>query len=176
MNNKLLPDKNASVDDLIKKINDTVGEKFQILDKEDNVKKWTGIPNLLLLDEVAQKRLLAFVEYMDSLLIPIEDKVMIIVSLSGLMEFANIKLYDYDDGSLYTMADFYKNSTIDEIRKSISLISNRDLLLAVREKVLDIKDRKNILSNIEKKYINDKIEVTAFIEKVIKELKEINFE
>ena len=176
MDNKLLDTNNASVEELIKKINEIVGKKFEILDEKDDIEKWNGITKLLELDEVAQRRLLAFVDFMDSLLIPIEDKAMIIVSLSGLMEFANIKLYDYDDGNLYTMADYYQNSSIEDIRKTISLIGNSKLLLAVRKKFLDLGVRKKILSNIEKKYFSVKIDntnsemVSNFINEEIKEL------
>lgn len=175
MKDKLLV-KNTNLEKLIKKINDVVGKKFEILDEKDDIEKWNGIPKLLLLDDVAQKRLLSFVEYMDSLSVSIEDKAMIVISLSGLIEFANVKLYDYDDGSLFTMADYYQNSSIEHITKTISLIGNNDLLLAVRKKTLELDTRKNILLNIEKKYISDKIDsakkesVSSFITDMIKEL------
>lgn len=175
MKDKLLVNK-TNLEKLIKKINDIVGNKFEILDEKDDIEKWNGVPKLLLLDDVAQKRLLSFVEYMDNLTVSIEEKAMIVVSLSGLLEFANIKLYDYDDGSLFTMADYYQNSSIEHINKTISLIGNKDLLLAVRKKTLELDTRKNILLNIEKKYISDKIDstkkedVSNFIDKIVNEL------
>lgn len=148
MEKLLETDKAVSVEMLVNRINELIGEKFTILDEQDDIQKWNGIPKLLMLDEVAGKRLLSFIEYMDSLLIPIEDKAIIVVSLSGLMEFANIKLYDYDDGSLYTMADYYQNSSIAEIKNTISIVGNKELLNAVRCKTLDLDLRKKILLDV----------------------------
>ena len=140
--------KEVSIEMLVSRINELIGEKFSILDEQDDIQKWNGVPKLMMLDEVAQKRFLSFVEYMDSLLIPIEDKAIIIVSLSGLMEFANVKLYEYDDGSLYTMADFYQNSSIEEIRNTIAVVGNKDILRVVRGKTLDLDMRKKMLNDI----------------------------
>lgn len=178
MDNKLLQASKASVEELVNRINEIVGNKFEILDEKDDIEKWNSVPKLLLLDEVAQKRLISFVEFMDCLTIPIETKSIIIISLAGLMEFANIKLYDYDDGNLYTIADYYQNSSIDDIKKTISIIGNQELLLAVRKKTLDLDVRKELLFNIEKKFFDDKIDannlkqVSAFIQSMIKELEE----
>ena len=181
MDNKLLETNNSSVEDLVKKINEVVGKEFEILDEKDDIEKWNSVPKLLLFDEVAQKRFISFVDFMDGLTLPIETKAMIIVSLVGLMEFANIKLYDYDDGSLYKMADYYQNSSIDDIKKTIAIIGNKELLLAVRKKTLDLDVRKNVLLDIEKKFIDDKIDATkkknvsSFVNKIIKELEEKDY-
>ena len=178
---KLLTVNNASVEELVKRINEIVGEKFEILDEKDDIEKWNSVPKLLLLDDVAQKRLLSFIEFLDSIPGPIETKAIIIVSLAGLMEFANIKLYNYDDGSLYTMADYYQNSSIEDIRKTISIIGNNDLLQAVRRKTLELNIRNKILLGIEKRCFNDKIDTTnlnlvsEFISKIIKELEEKDY-
>ena len=174
MNGKLLENNNTSVENLAEKINEIVNNKFDILEKKDDIEKWNTIPNLLLLDDVAQKRLLSFIEFMDSLNTPVEDKAMLIISLSGVLEFGNIKLYDYDDGNLYTIADFYKDRTIEDIKKTISLIGNKDVLLTVRRKTLDLEIRKKLLINIEKSFLSAKIssanQITNFSKKVIKEL------
>lgn len=181
MDNKLLQNNNDSVEELVKRINEVIGKKFEILDEKDDIEKWNAIPKLLLLDEVAKKRLISFVEFMDGLTLSIETKSIIIVSLVGLMEFVNIKLYDYDDGSLYTMADYYQNSSIDNIKKTISFIGNKEMLLAVRKKTLDLDVRKKVLLDIEKKFFDDKIDATkkknidTFISNIIKELDEKDY-
>lgn len=181
MGEKLLEVNNTSVEELVKRINDIVGEKFEILDEKDDIEKWNAIPKLLLLDEVAQKRLLSFVNFVDTVSISLEDKAMIIVSLVGLMEFANIKLYDYDDGNLFTMADYYQNSSIEDIKRTIFIIGNHDLLLAVRRKTLELDIRKKILLSIVKRCINDKIDtdnlnlVSEFVLKIIKEIEEKDY-
>lgn len=181
MEEKLLENSNTSVDELVKRINDIVGKKFEILDEKDDIEKWNVVPKLLLLDDVAQKRLLSFIDFMDSISTPIETKAIMIVSLAGLLEFANIKLYDYDDGSLYTMADYYQNSSIEDIKNTISLIGNKDVLFAVRKKTLDLDVRNKILLGIEKRCFNDKIDTanskatSKFIQEMLKELEEKDY-
>ena len=148
MDRLLVNGKDTSIENLVSKINEIVGKKFAILDEKDDIEKWNGIPRLMMLDEIAQKRFISFVDYMDSLLIPIEDKAMLVVSLSGIMQFTNIKLYDYDDGNLFTMADFYQNSSIEDITNTIQIISNINLLNTVRTKTLDLEERTKILLNV----------------------------
>ena len=55
--------KEPSIELLVNRINELIGEKFSILDEQDDIEKWNGIPRLLMLDEVAQKRLLSFIDY-----------------------------------------------------------------------------------------------------------------
>lgn len=175
---RLLENNNNSVELLIKKINDIVDQNFSILTGKDDIEKWNLLPDLLLLDEVAQKRLLSFIELVDSLSVSIEEKATIIISLSGLLKFGNIKLYDYDDGSLYTLAQFYQHKNKEDITKTISVIGNKELLLSIRKKTLDLEIRKKILLDIEKSFISVKIDsanskqVTEFINSTIKELEE----
>ena len=63
MNGKLLESSNTNIETLAEKINEVVNQKFEILEKKDDIEKWNTVPNLLLLDEVAQKRLLSFIEF-----------------------------------------------------------------------------------------------------------------
>jgi len=177
MKEKLLEvGKDYSVEKLVEKINKTVEEKFEIIMGTDDVEKWNGIPKFLLLSEEGQKRLLKFVDYMDELSVEIEDKVLIIISLSGIMETENVNLNDYDDGSLFTLAQYYQKRSMEDINKTMVLIGNNDLLLAVRKKTLELDVRQKILSNIEKRFFDGKIdnsnlnEVSNFIEQVINEL------
>lgn len=178
MSEKLLENNDTSIELLIKKINDIVDKNFKILSGKDDIEKWNQLPNLLLLDEVAQKRLSSFIELVDSLNVSIEEKATIIISLSGLLEFEKIKLYDYDDGSLYALSQHYQNISKKDINKTISVIGNKELLLAVRKKTLDLEIRKKVLLDIEKSFISAKIDnanseqVTKFINNTIKELKE----
>lgn len=177
MEERLLePSGNVSVKKLIDRINDIVGKKFEILDEKDDIEKWNGIPKLLLLDDERQKILLNFLEYMDGLLVSIEDKAMYIVSLSALIEFGKIDLNNYDEGSLFTMADYYQNSSIVDIKNTLPVIKDQNLLLAVRKKTLDLEIRKKILSDIVNTFINNKINVNnknqfnKFINDKIKEI------
>jgi len=158
--------KEPTIEMLVNRINELIGEKFSILDEQDDIEKWNGIPKLMMLDEVASKRLLSFIEYMDSLLIPIEDKAIIVVSLSGLMEFANVKLYDYDDGSLYTLADYYQNSSIEEIKNTIAVVGNKDVLRIVRGKTLDLDMRKKMLDDIVAK-AKEASDINQYIQEII---------
>ena len=160
MGKRILEDK-MTVEAVINKVNEIVKEKFSILDEDDDdLQKWTAIPRLLLLDEVAQKRFMSFVEYLDSSELPIEEKTMILISIAGLMEYGNVKLYDYDDGNLYLLADFYQDRSFDLMTKSINIIKEKNLLLEVRKRTLDSEARKKILSSIEKSIFDDKIDTT----------------
>ena len=177
MKEKLLDySKDNSVESVIEKINNVVKNEFSVLKLNDDIEKWNSIPKLLMLDDVAQKRLMSFIEFMDSLDIEIEKKLINFISLSSILEISNIKLYDYDNGNLFTLADYYKNRTIVDIKNTISIISNKELLLAVRTKTLDLDDRIKILLSIEKKLINDKIDtanldsVSEFITNIVNEI------
>ncbi len=141
-------EKNTNMEQLVAQINKIIDEKFSILDEKDDIEKWNGIPKLLLLEEPVQKKFLEFVDFMDSLLVPIEDKVIYVVSLSGLMEFGGVNLEKYDVGSLFMMADYYQNSTITEIKNTIIIAGNLELLTAIRLKTLDLEARKKILRKI----------------------------
>jgi len=173
--------KNHTVEELVTKINEVVGNKFTILNEENDIEKWNTVPKLLLLNENQQNKLLSFVDFTDSLLSPIEEKAMYIISLSGLIEHGKIDIEDYDDGSLLTMADYYQHTNIEDIIKTIKIVGNKDVLLAVRKKVLDQETRKQILLNIANRALNDKIdttnkkEVTKFIEIIINELEATDY-
>lgn len=181
MEERLLEANNADIKKLVKRINEIIDKKFDILSKDDDIEKWNSVPKLLLLNDVGQKRLLSFLEYMDSLFTPTTEKTKIIISLSGLMEFANIKLYDYDDGSLYTMADYYKDTKIKNIQETILIAGNKDLLLAVRKKTLDLDIRRRILSEVVDKAVKEKIvskkidKLDEFINNAINELNEKDY-
>ena len=79
------------------------------------------------------------------------------------------------------MACHYMNSSISDIKRTIPIIGNRSLLLAVRAKSLGLNDRKKILYSIEKKCVDDKIDTTnldivsSFIQEVLKELETNNY-
>lgn len=177
MEEKLLGlDGDMSIKKIIDKINYIISMNFSILSKQDDIEKWNGLPKLLTLNNDIQQALVRYVIYIDNLLISVEDKAMYIISLSSLIEFGNIDINIYDDGSLFTMADYYKDSSISDIKNTIPLLKNPTLLLAVREKTLDLKDRKKILLNITNKFINDKIDsnninqYNEFINNIIKML------
>lgn len=160
----LWPNGDISVKKLVDRINEIIGNSFNILGQGDSIEKWNGIPKLLALDEDRQKILLKFVEYVDNLLMPIENKVMYIVSLSSLIEFGNIDIVLYDEGSLFILADYYKDSTINDIKETLFLVKNPTLLLTVREKTLDIEMRKKILLDVVNSFISGKIDRTDAIQ------------
>ena len=173
--------RNNTMDELVKKINEIVGEKFAILDEQNDIEKWNTVPKLLLLDETKQKIVLDLAEFLDSLLVSNGDKAMYIISLSGLIEFGKISIEDYEIGSLFTLADYYQNSSIEEIKNTISVISNKELLSTVREKTLDLEIRRKLLLDIANRAINDKINtankkaLANFISETIKELSEKDY-
>jgi hypothetical protein len=175
MEERLLDEfKKVSVEELVNRINEIVRDKFSILDEENDIEKWNRVPKLLLLSSDKKKQVLSFVEFMDSLLIPVTEKAMYVISLCGLLEYGNLNMEEYDDGSLFTLASFYENSTIDEIKNTIAIVGNKDLLLAVRKKTLDIDTRNKILSevitdmNTKKITVNNNKDFSKFMEDTIK--------
>lgn len=177
MEERLL-NRRLSVDEAIEKVNEKVNERFDLLDKNDNdVEKWASLPKLVLLDEVAKKRIVAFIEYMDTSYISIDEKCRILISLSGLIENGKIKLYDYENGSLYLLADHYQDSTYVDMDKTIILYKTEDILIATRNKTLDENIRLKILLSVEKSYLSAKIDnVSKFIKEEIKKIEEMNIE
>lgn len=148
--------KTYNMEQLVTRINEIIGEKFTILDERDDIEKWNGIPKLLMLEETTQNKVLEFVEFIDSLLVPIEEKTIYIVSLSGLIEFGKISLDQYDLGSLFTMADYYQNSSIQEIKNTLILVGNPELLKAIRCKTLELDTRKEILRRVVNRFFETK--------------------
>lgn len=182
MEERILPlEEEISIERLVTRVNEIVGDKFAILDKKDDIEKWNGVPKLLLLNDKYQKRILEFVEFMDSLLIPVEEKAMYIVSLSGLIEFCKLKIENYDNGSLFTMADYYQNSSIEEMKQTFLIIGNKDLLFAARQETLELDTRKKILLDIVNKFLGAKIDtankekISSFIQNEINELIEKDY-
>jgi len=168
--------KSNTIDELITKINGIVGDNFQLLDEQTDIKKWNRVPKLLLLNEEQKSKILSFVDFIDSLLIPIEEKIIYVISLSGLLEYGKINLDDYDEGSLVTMADYYKNSSIEHIINTIAIMGNKGMLLAIRTKTLDQQEREKLLLDVANRIISDRIDitngeqVTNFINLIIQEL------
>lgn len=163
--------KNMTVEQLVTRINEIIGEKFSILDEQDDIEKWNSVPKLLMLNELDQNKLLEFASFIDSLFISIEEKIIYMVSLSGLIEFGGISLEKYDVGNLFTMADYYQNSSIAEIKNSIPIVGNPDLLTTIRNKTLDVDARKKILLNLVNQVFQGKmgtIEASA-LDKYLKE-------
>ena len=182
MEERLLDEfKKVSVEELVNRINEIVRDKFSILDEENDIEKWNRVPKLLLLSGDKKKQVLSFVEFMDSLLIPVTKKAMYVISLCGLLEYGNLNMEEYDDGSLFTLASFYENSTIDEIKNTIAIVGNKDLLLVVRKKTLDIDTRNKILSevitdmNTKKITVNNNKDFSKFMEDTINKINEKDY-
>ncbi len=173
--------KKFNIEQLVSRINEIIDEKFTILDEKDDIEKWNGIPKLLLLDEKTQNRVLEFVDFMDSLLVPIEEKTIYIVSLSGLIEFGKISLDQYDLGSLFTMADYYQNSSISEIKNTLILVGNPALLNAIRCKTLELDTRKEILKKVVNRFFEtkrtkiDNKTITKYLNDAIQQIQTLDY-
>lgn len=168
--------KYTSIEELIKSVNEAIGKELSIIEVEDNMKKWDVIKKLLLLEEENKKKILSFVEFVNTLLIPIEEKAAYVISLCGLLEFGKISLTNYDIGSLFMVADYYRNASIETIKNTIPVIGNPKLLSIIRNKTLDLVERRNLLVSIIKYMIDNKTviqnqnELTKFVEDRITEI------
>lgn len=172
----------SSIEKLVDMINRIVENNFDILKEDADIEKWNTLPKLLLLKEEEQQKILAVVEYLDSSYISLEDKIDIIISLSGLINIVNLSVMDYDLGNLFMLANYCRNGSINEIKNSFEIIKESKLLLAIRRQTLDIEIRQKILLMLVNRAFYAKIntankqEVDNFITQVIKELEEKGYE
>lgn len=178
---KLL-DKSEDISNVVNKINTLVDNDFDMLGKtDDDIIKWSTIPKLMLLSEDKLIRLEEFVKYLDRTRLPMKEKALIIISLSGLIEYFNLDITKYDDGNLYLISNHYQNTKVEDMKKTISVINNNSLLLAVRNKTLDLEDRKVILRKVEYQIYeqnvdtNDLKQLNDFINKEIERIRTIDF-
>ena len=66
------------------------------------------------------------------------------------MGYGKIALENYDDASLLTLADYYKDQSVAEIKKTLDLLGSIKLLEEIRKTTLDMETRTEILN-----YVND---------------------
>lgn len=107
--------KTTTIEELIKSINLVIEKELSITDLSDNIVKWSTMPKLLVLEEENKKKVLFFAEFINKMLISIEEKIVYIISLCGLLEFGKNSLRNYDVEDLFTMGDYYCNRSIAEI-------------------------------------------------------------
>ena len=177
-----LLNRNEDIKDVVDKINDLVDENFDVLGKnDDDIVKWTTIPDLIGFTDVKRDRLIKFINYLDLTRLPMIDKSLILISLSGLIRYFDLDITKYEDGNLYLISNHYQNTKIEIMKKTIPVINNNRLLLAVRNKTLDLNARKIILKKIEYQIYDQGIdtsnnsELTDFINIEIKKLNETDF-
>ena len=168
--------KTTTIEELIKSINLVIEKELSIIALSDNIVKWNAMPKLLLLEEENKKKVLSFIEFINTISISIEEKIGYVISLCGLLEFGKISLRNYDIGNLFTMVDYYRNRSITEIRATILMVGNPKLLSVVRIKTLDLEERRNLLFSVIKYMkeheivIQNKIELKRFLEDRILEI------
>ena len=177
-----LLEKNENISDVVRKINDQVEKDFDMLGKtDDDIVKWTTIPELMKLDTDKMHRLQDFVVYLDRTRLPMKEKSLIIISLSGLIKYFDLDIIKYDDGNLYLISNHYQNTKVEDMKKTIDVINNNSLLLAVRNKTLDLNDRKVILRKVEYQIYEQNVdtsnskELKDFINKEIERIRTIYF-
>ena len=177
-----LLEKNENIKDVVSKINELVDKDFDMLGKtDDDIVKWQTIPELIGLNEDMLTRLKEFVTYLDRTRLPMREKSLIIISLSGLIKYFNLDITKYDDGNLYLISNHYQNTKVEDMKKTINIINNNSLLLAVRNMTLDLNDRKVILRKIEYKVYEENVdtsnikELNDFLTKEIEILKTMDY-
>lgn len=177
-----LLEKTETIQNVVEKINIAVDKDFDMLGKtDDDIIKWRTLPQLLLLEEDKLVRLENFVRYLDSTRLPIKEKSLIMISLSGLIKYFNLDVTKYDDGNLYLLSNHYQNTKVEDMKKTIDVINNNSLLLAVRNRTLDLNDRKVILRKVEcdiyEQNVNtsDTSELNSFIIRETDKIKTIEY-
>lgn len=169
MKEKLLdPIKEKKLKDIIDDINTSVEAKFEIIEGDD-LEKWTSLPILLLEEEKVQNRIIRFIEYIDSLLIPLDEKIEYIITLSSLMKFGKLDICNIEDGGIFMFVDYFKDKKNSTIEEELSVLNNSIIINLVRTKSIENDFRINLLSYIYKTYVAKKTEKDAK-ETVIKEI------
>ncbi len=163
-----------SIDNLINRINSIVGNKFTILGDNSDIERWNLLPKLLLLNDKEAEKILSFVEYLDSSYISLERRIDIILSACGLLDIYHA-IINYDIENLLLLADYYSNESMSDVKQTLPIIKNENILLEVRKRTLDLEKRKSILSAIFDKVLNSKLDINKeknvndFIDSLIKE-------
>ena len=173
MENKILDSsKEITLKQVIDNINKIVNKKFEIVENNDDIEKWTSIPILLLEDNEKQERILKFIEFVDSLLITKDEKISYIITLSSLIKFDKLDISKVENGHLFILADYFNEKNIDAMKEELVVINQPLIINAVRNKTLENDTRVKLLEYVYKTYHEKKITKTG-LEKFAKEMVEM---
>lgn len=165
---------------ITKKINEIVRENTSVIQENEDILKWTSLPQVILNDEDNQNQFIEVVKYIDELMMSIEKKIQLINTVAAMLDFGNISISKLEINSLFLLADYFKNITTKNYQEEFQLLGNDELLESIRRNVLDLEKRNSLIAYIveqaRKANINfsDSNAVNLFLKKVISVLKDKN--
>lgn len=158
MEEKLLnPSKEITLKNVIDDINKTVNKKFEIVENNDDMGKWTCLPILLLEDEEHQKHILEFIEFVDDLFITKEEKISYIITLSSIIKNGKLDILKEEMGTLFILADYFNEKNIEAMDSELSVVNHPLIINAARTKTLENDTRVKILEYAYKTYVEKSI-------------------
>lgn len=165
---------------ITKKINEIVRENTSVIQENEDILKWTSLPQVILNNEDNQNQFIEVVKYIDELMMSIEKKIQLINTVAAMLDFGNISISKLEINSLFLLADYFKNITTKNYQEEFQLLGNDELLESIRRNVLDLEKRNSLIAYIveqaRKANINfsDSNAVNLFLKKVISVLKDKN--
>lgn len=164
--------KEITLKQVIDDINKMVGKKFEIVENNDDMEKWTSLPILLLESEEQQEKILNFIEFVDSLSISKDEKISYIITLSSLMKYKKLDISKVEDGELFILADYFNEKNIEAMNDELQVVNHPLIMHAVRMKTLENDTRVKLLEYAYKTYQEKKINKEK-LEGFAKEFKEM---
>ena len=158
MGEKILDSSNKmTLKQVIDNINKIVNKKFEIVENNDDISKWTSLPILLLEPKSQQERILKFVEFVDGLFISKDEKISYIITLSSLIKFGKLDISKVEDGHLFILSDYFNEKNIEAMDNELDVVNEPLIINAVRTKVLENDTRVKLLEYAYKTYQEKKI-------------------
>ena len=149
MEEKLLnPSKEITLKNVIDDINKTVNKKFEIVENNDDMGKWTCLPILLLEDEEHQKHILEFIEFVDDLFITKEEKISYIITLSSIIKNGKLDILKEEMGTLFILADYFNEKNIEAMDSELSVVNHPLIINEARVKILEYAYKTYVEKNI----------------------------
>ena len=164
--------KEITLKQVINDINKMVSKKFEIVENNDDMEKWTSLPILLLESEEQQKKILSFIEFVDSLFISKNEKISYIITLSSLIKYVKLDISTVEDGELFILADYFNEKNIDAMENELPVVDYPLIMHAVRTKTLENDTRVKLLEYAYKIYQEKKISKEK-LEEFAKEFKDM---
>ncbi len=162
-----------TVEDIAKKVDQYIEENREFLKDENEMIRWASLPSVLLDNEGNDQAFIQLVCYIDEMFLEIPDKISLISTAASLLTEAKISLKNYDINSLYLLVDYFRDIDVGLYQTQKKVLTDPQLLEAIRYNVLDVDKRvallKYIWTEVEKNHLelDDTKKIEEFTKRVI---------
>lgn len=162
-----------TVEDIAKKVDQYIEENREFLKDENEMIRWASLPSVLLDNEENDQVFIQLVCYIDEMFLEIPDKISLISTAASLLTEAKISLKNYDINSLYLLVDYFRDIDVGLYQTQKKVLTDPQLLEAIRYNVLDVDKRvallKYIWTVVEKNHLDldDTKKIEKFTKRVI---------